>query len=281
MTIKQIGLTLLVFSSFIVDAKSKIENSYRLKFSPAFHLGLELHLNLYTDNSSEMILSQGGRAKVREVVEYNGGLVFKETVGASIQELEEVLKPNFLIKKNISPTQTSTFLSLFQVLDSCSVRDSITERRLDGISIEYNHFNGKKEFNGSWRMPLKDSGVYHALIKILDVLETDSNFIVVKTVHNIQRYFKGDDSELKVVNDDPLVIRIISSPCCPCAEQIEKYVKALPDAETIYLDVRNYSDKDTECFYNAFKEKYKYLRWIIEPEDDGAPTSYERLYGKD
>lgn len=264
-------LVAIFFFGFIPHHSEKNKTiRYAIHFLPSFDRDLLVEFACDTGGTGLLTLSQHEGFVLTNVINYNKSdnlLMFIKD--ASDFSLSCLTKTVFRIENHLGKVESVPYMSLFQTL----YQNRITSKHqdflgtFDGMSIMLVH-----EQNGiadtSWfGIPDYNSKSKAVISEIISLLQNNENSIVEKTVDNFWKYISYAETNSKVLNTDPLCVRIFSND-----EYNKNFIEKLPECDTLFLDLTHYripcgEQVDVSEIAQAFTKKYKKIRWILNPEN--------------
>lgn len=249
------------------QTRSVIE-SYTLKFLPAFHNDLEMEFAIYSNETIKLTLKQNSRVMLFDSVPF-----FFNSSRDSLKTLP-LVKPNFIIEYTLTYNEFQSFSrNLQEIEDNCVKPKDPELYGEDGMTIIFESEKGAIKKTGTFWSPSKSSNVGKAFINILEMLEKNPSGIIEKTAEKIKFYIDENEWMFKLVSKNPLYVKVLDTPCCPCQLGINNFMKTLPDDDEIYLDITHYGfyerkNEDMSCLENEFKKKYKHVIWVMNEDDN-------------
>jgi hypothetical protein len=245
-----------------------------LVFLPSFHDELNVKFEIFSEDSVRMTLKQDRRIFVFDSVANLGDRTWQFVSYGDYSKAAQYVKPVFYIESTLSRREFKNYQGSLNAIDEISKYQDTSKYTggLDGMPINYKHILNRDTINGHFWSPSIQSEVGQALINLLEILEKNPNGIVEATCENIKWYLDEEKWMFKIVNKNPLIIKVLDTPCCPCQAKIENFVKTLPTANQIFVDITHYGyykkeSEDISCLEQGLKRKYKCVRWIMNSDD--------------
>jgi len=274
-----ISICTILFISCNRNIKSLFEDSnvnsnkeYILKFSPSFHKDLIIFLEVFQNDSVKLTIGQNQNVHIFDsLIKVSHNAYRWKHFGDSAKALS-LIKPNFVIENYIPIAESKKLIRDLELINEANLKgERFPLDGADGIFIYFESIsNDEKITHEIWSPPMS-SETGKALLSILKYLENLNHSIVEESAEMIRKYL-DDVLDFKLISEDPLFVRVLDTPCCPCEELVENFVEKLPKSEIIYLDITNYGfyKKDNEnlnCIEKGFHKKYKHIRWIYNEDD--------------
>lgn len=264
-----IGCTSENSNSLLQNPNSnKINQEFILKFSPSFHKELIVNLKIISQDSVKLLLYQDQYVLVFDTLVKLSEDTYDFRSFGDYSEALDLVKPNFMFEYYLSREEANSIIKEFHVIDRENANGSdYGIDGEDGIIIYYEHqFNGEKSVGEFWSPPM-NSVIGKSCISILEYLEESPYSIIERTAELIKQYISNDAWNFKTISIDPLYVRVLDKPCCPCGEMVNGFIEDLPERDIIYLDITNYgfykrNQEDLSCIEDEFRKKYSHIRWI-------------------
>ena len=267
----------LVFLVSLAYAQTNIKESYEVKFYPSFHNDLEIKLDVYSNSQAKLSLKQNSQVLVHDSICNDGNCQYYLTGINRYKEALALQKPNFVFEMDLDEENIKKYTALMEsIKQSCSPKTDDLLFGTDGITIDYIHRLDGEKIECEFWSPSANSKVGKTFMALLESLEKNPNGIVERTAENIKWYFDESSFNLKLVNSNPLYVKILDLPYS-CSETLRSFIDTLPASDVIFLDFTNYRGRDTSCFSTEFEKKYKRIRWIVDANDW---QKYRELFGK-
>ena len=201
-----------------ITIKKELIETYELLFQPSFDPDLELKFDIYSDSIVKFSLKQNADINVFDSLHKIDYQTYEYISFGDYNKIIPLIKPNFLFDRTLTICEFNKFLTQLRIIDSSCVKHKQGELWFgcDGMPIKYSYTKGKITKEGEFWSPSPKSEQGKAFVTILEILEKDTNQIVVRTVEKIKQYIDGEKWIFKIISKNPLYIKILESPCCPC-----------------------------------------------------------------
>ncbi len=247
---------------------------YAAHFLPSFDRDLLVELISSPDGSGQLTLTQHQPFEITCPIDYNGKDIFLCFESSAFSEVFLHLnKPAFKIERKLDPGELRQYFDVFRILDEgCAKPNTCASLgMIDGmpIMLVYQR-NGNQDT--SWLEPHScKSEAKKAIASLIALLQNDQNSVVEETADGFLRYLDGGGSSMKVLNKNPLCVRIMHNPEYDRNTSVIDFLETLPATETIFLDLTHYNMRncdtvDVSWIAKTFATKHKSIRWILDPE---------------
>lgn len=246
----------------------------RLSFLPAFHDDLNIEFEIFTEDSIEVTLRQNTRVIVYDSIAYLGNNTYEDISFGDYSKATLLVKPNFQIDYILDRDEFMKYQNIIKKIDNYIKKQDTSQYfgGEDGIVIEFERIVNDDTIKRVFWSPSSYSGIGEELIKLLELISQNQNRIVERTCEKIKLYLDGERWIFKTISEDPLLIKVLYLPSCPCQSKVTDFVKTLPKADQIFIDITNYGfyekeSEDLSCLEQVLKMKYNKVRWIMNSDD--------------
>ena len=172
--------------------------------------------------------------------------------------VKEYGQHEFKIAKKLSSTDFKKLHNALEYLMKYEEQDN--GKGLDGISYFMRKIQGDSIQKFTFHTPNPNP---KKIETILDIIE--NNFgenIVVKLILESIRLYIDSAEEYIILSKNPLYIRMLMSYHCGYNDEL---VSKMPDADSVFIDLINYSGYNDTCLIKVLEEKYPVVHTITPP----------------